>query len=158
VHELTDPRFRLERVSTTFHARDVFAPAAAHLAAGVPIAELGPGLDPATLVRLSIPAPEVRGSQVRATVIAVDRFGNVQLNLRREHLGEFTLPVGERIEVAVAFDAYFALVCRTFADAGDGELIVYEDSYGAYAVAITGGDAAALIGVRPGDELRLLHA
>ena len=68
-HELTDVRFRLPNVSRTFHARDVFAPAAAYLAAGVAISELGPPVDPVDLVRVVMPVPEVRKSQVSATVI-----------------------------------------------------------------------------------------
>jgi S-adenosyl-L-methionine hydrolase (adenosine-forming) len=56
-HELANPRYALQPVSRTFHGRDLFAPAAAHLALGVPLAELGPPLDPEVLVRLSIPEP-----------------------------------------------------------------------------------------------------
>ena len=59
-HELTDQRYRLRDVSRTFHARDIFAPAAAHLAAGVASRELGAGVDPATLVRIDVPEPESR--------------------------------------------------------------------------------------------------
>jgi hypothetical protein len=153
--ELVDERYRLERVSRTFHARDVFAPAAAHLAAGVALAELGPSLDEATLVRLAIPGPEVRGSQARTSVLAIDRFGNVQLNLRREQLDSFELSQGDRIEITMQLEAYYAVVASTFADATAGELILYEDSYGLYSIAISGGDAAALTAATPGDEIRL---
>jgi len=66
-HELTDERYRLSEVSRTFHARDIFAPAAAHLAAGVAIGELGPALDAATLIRIHIPDPEIGRSQLSAT-------------------------------------------------------------------------------------------
>src|SRR6516165_10853490 len=59
VHELAEERYRLPEVSRTFHARDIFAPAAAHLAVGVPIAELGPPLDPGSLVRIELPRAEV---------------------------------------------------------------------------------------------------
>src|SRR5215204_5003719 len=71
-HELTEERYRLERVSRTFHARDIFAPAAAHLAVGVPIEELGPAVDAATLVRLPIPEPRAEAKTLRATVLSVD--------------------------------------------------------------------------------------
>src|SRR5690242_6543586 len=72
-HELTERRYRLEDVSMTFHARDIFAPAAAHLATGVSIRELGPPVDPDTLVRLELPRPETGRAQIRATVLIVDR-------------------------------------------------------------------------------------
>src|SRR5215207_5142872 len=128
-HELTDERYRLGRVSRTFHARDVFAPAAAHLAAGVGLAELGPPVDPATFVRLPFPEPEVGAGRLPATLLAVDRIG---------------LERGDRVELALELEAYYAVVAHTFADAAPGELILFEDSYGAYAIAISGGDASAL--------------
>ena len=157
-HELTDERYRLERVSRTFHARDIFAPAAAHLAAGVGLAELGAPLDPATLVRLPIPEPEVDAGRLRATVLAVDRFGNVQLNVRREHVDAIGLGRGDRVELVLELEAYYAVVADTFADAASGELILFEDSYGAYAIAISGGDASALTAAGPGDAIRISPA
>jgi S-adenosylmethionine hydrolase len=154
-HELTNERYRLERVSRTFHARDVFAPAAAHLAAGVDVAELGPPVDPATLVRLPIPEPGVATGHLQATVLAVDRFGNVQLNLRRKDVDAIGLERGDRVELVLELEAYYAIVADTFADAAPGELILFEDSYGAYAIAISGGDASALTAAGPGDAIRI---
>jgi S-adenosylmethionine hydrolase len=154
-HELVDPRFRLQDVSRTFHARDVFAPAAAHLAAGVEISELGPQIDPAELVRVSVPEPEVGQTQIGATVLGVDRFGNVATNVRREHVDALGLTSGDRVEIRLTLDRYYALVAETFADAQPGELILYEDSYGFVTLAISRGNAARLTGVGAGDELRI---
>jgi S-adenosylmethionine hydrolase len=154
-HELANPAYRLREVSNTFHARDVFAPAAAHLANGVPIEELGPRLDPGELVRVSLPEPEVGRAQISATVVGVDRFGNIALNLRRRHLDELGVAGGDRLEIRLTFDRYYAGVARTFADAPPGELILLEDSYGFVSVAISQGNAARLTGVRAGDELRI---
>ncbi len=157
-HELTNPAYRLPEVSRTFHARDIFAPAAAHLANGVELSELGPALDPADLVRVSVPEPEVGTAQLAATVLGVDRFGNVALNPRREHVDMLGLRDGDRVEVRLALDRYSALLVRTFADAPVGELILYEDSYGFITLAITRGNAARLTGVAAGDELRIVRA
>jgi S-adenosyl-L-methionine hydrolase (adenosine-forming) len=157
-HELTDERYRLPRVSRTFHARDIFAPAAAHLASGVELEQLGPALDPSTLVRVSVPDPDVGRRQVSATVTSVDRFGNIATNLRVEHLDMLGVGTGDRVEVRVSFDRYYALVAGTFADAPSGELILYEDSYGLVTLAISNGNAARLAGLRLGDELRLAIA
>jgi S-adenosyl-L-methionine hydrolase (adenosine-forming) len=156
VRELTEKRYRLPEVSRTFHARDVFAPVAAHLAAGVALEELGPTVDPSTLVRIHIPAPDVGRSRVSATVVAVDRFGNVATNVRPVHLEALGISTGDRVEVRLTFDRYYALVAETFADAQPGELILYEDSYGLVTVAISRGNAARLMGVRSGDELRIV--
>jgi S-adenosylmethionine hydrolase len=154
-HELVDPRYRLSDVSRTFHARDIFAPAAAHVAAGVPVEELGPALDPPQLVRIKVPEPEVGRSQISATVLGVDRFGNVATNVRSADVAALEIAPGDRVEVRLALDRYFAVVASTFADAPPGELILYEDSYGLVTLAISHGNASRLTGVGPGDELRI---
>jgi S-adenosylmethionine hydrolase len=143
VHELT--HYRLEPVSRTFHARDIFSPAAAHLAAGVALEELGPAVDPSTLVRVDVPAADAG----HAVALVIDRFGNIATNLRREHLPA----PGTRVEVSLALDRYYAVVAETFADVSTGELILYEDSYGMVTLAISNGNAARLTGAVVGDEL-----
>jgi S-adenosylmethionine hydrolase len=157
-HELVDPRFRLADVSRTFHARDIFAPAAAHLARGVGIAELGPAIDPADLVRIDVPEPVVGRTQISTTVLVVDRFGNIATNATREHLAALGVAAGDRVEVRLTLDRYYAVVADTFADAGPGELLLYEDSYGLMTLAISGGDAAGLTGVAAGSEIRIAVA
>jgi S-adenosylmethionine hydrolase len=154
-HELADPRFRLPDVSLTFHARDVFAPAAAHLANGVPLEDLGPELEAASLVRVGLPEPALGRAQIGATVLSVDRFGNIATNVRRADMDVLGLSNGDRVEVRLTLDRYFAVVAGTFADAPPGELILYEDSYGLVTLAISHGDAARLTGVASGDELRI---
>jgi S-adenosylmethionine hydrolase len=157
-HELADPRFRLPDVSRTFHARDIFAPAAAHLARGVEITELGPAVDPADLVRLDVPEPVVGRTQISTSVLVVDRFGNVATNAKREHVAALGVAAGDRIEIRLTLDRYYAVLADTFADAGSGELLLYEDSYGLMTLAISRGDAAGLTGVTAGSEIRIAVA
>jgi len=157
-HELADPRFRLASVSHTFHARDIFAPAAAHLASGVDISELGPAVDVADLVRISVPEPVVGRTQISTTVLVVDRFGNVATNAKREHVTALGVAAGDRVEIRLTLDRYYAVLAETFADAGRGELLLYEDSYGLMTLAISSGDAAGLTGVRAGSEIRIAVA
>jgi S-adenosylmethionine hydrolase len=157
-HELADPRYRLPAVSNTFHARDIFAPAAAHLATGVPLDELGPAVGADRLVRIAVPEPEVGRTQISTTVLVVDRFGNVATNARREHVSRLGVSSGARVEIRLALDRYYAIFADTFADAGRGELILYEDSYGLITLAISSGDAAGLTGVSAGDEIRIAVA
>ncbi len=152
-YELANPAYALDSVSRTFHGRDLFSPAAAHLALGVPLGELGPPIDEDALVRLELPVPEVGGSRIRATVLAVDRFGNIALNLTRDHLDEASIVPGMRVELAARGNRYYAVAARTFADATAGELILYEDSYRNVAVAVTRGSAASLLGVEEGSEI-----
>jgi S-adenosyl-L-methionine hydrolase (adenosine-forming) len=156
--QLANERYALQRVSRTFHGRDVFAPAAAHLALGLDPAELGPPIAPAELVRLDMPEPEVGRTSLRATILYVDRFGNMQLNLSREHAVAAQIEPGMRIELHLPLERYYAIAARTFGDARAGELILYEDSYGNLAIAITGGDAARMLQAGPGDEVRITVA
>jgi S-adenosylmethionine hydrolase len=152
-HELANPTYALDSVSHTFHGRDLFAPAAAHLARGLELGELGPPIDPEALVRLELPEPEVGQSRIRATVLSVDRFGNIALNLGRRHLERVAIVPGARVELVVHGNRYFAVAARTFADARPGDLILYEDSYRHAAVAVSGGSAAGLLGVEEGSDL-----
>lgn len=84
--EITSEEIIHSPVSSVFHGRDVFAPAAAHLAAGVPAEDVGPALDPESLVRITLPEPEVDDGVIRCQALDVDRFGNVRLNVRPTHL------------------------------------------------------------------------
>ena len=154
-HELANPEYALDSVSRTFHGRDLFSPAAAHLSLGVALGELGPPVDPEALVRLDLPEPEVGQSRIRATVLGVDRFGNIALNLSREHLDAVAIVPGMRVELAARGNRYYAVAARTFADAPTGELILYEDSYRSVAIAVSRGSAAAVLGVEEGAEIVL---
>jgi S-adenosyl-L-methionine hydrolase (adenosine-forming) len=152
-HELANPAYALASVSRTFHGRDLFSPAAAHLSLGVPLAELGPPIDPEALVRLDIPEPEVGLSRIRATILGVDRFGNISLNLTRDHLDRASIVPGTRVELSARGERYYAVAARTFGDAGAGDLILYEDSYRNLAVAVSRGSAADLLGIEEGSEI-----
>jgi S-adenosylmethionine hydrolase len=154
-HELANPAYSLQPVSRTFHGRDLFSPAAAHLAAGVDLGELGPPIALDELVRLDLPEPEVGRSRIRATVLAADRFGNLALNLTRDHLERAAIVPGTRVEIDSRGDRYYAVAARTFGDAPPGELILYEDSYRKVAVAVSRGSAAELLRADEGDELLL---
>jgi S-adenosylmethionine hydrolase len=152
-HELTNAEFALTPVSRTFHGRDVFAPAAAHLAAGVALERFGPPLDVDSLVRLDVPEPKLGGRTVHATVLYVDRYGNVQLNLVSEHLDRVGISPGTRVSLEIGARRWKARAARTFGDARTGDVILYEDAYRNVAVAVTGGDAAATLAVSPGEAV-----
>jgi S-adenosylmethionine hydrolase len=153
--EITNRRYALERVSPTFHGRDVFSPAAAHLSLGLDPAELGSPLDALTLVRPELPQPEIGERRVRAACLYVDRFGNIQLNVNSAQVEGLGIVPGRTIEVEVAMERFYALAARTFADAGIGDIILYEDAYQNLALAISHGNAAQTFGVRAGMEVRL---
>ena len=153
--ELANPDYALPAVSRTFHGRDLFSPAAAHLALGVPLAELGPPVALDALVRLDLPEPRVSGTRIDATVLYVDRFGNIQLNLTRDDLDSVGVLPGRRVELVLGPERYYATAARTFADARAGDIILYEDSYRNVAIAINGGSAASMLGVGAGEGVRI---
>jgi hypothetical protein len=152
-HELANPKYALDSVSRTFHGRDLFSPAAAHLALGVALGDLGPPIDPDELVRIEAPKPEIGQARMRAAVLGVDRFGNIALNLTREDLDAVGIVPGTRVELAARGNRYYAVAARTFADARPGDLILYEDSYRNAAIAVSRGSAASLLGVDEGSEI-----
>jgi S-adenosyl-L-methionine hydrolase (adenosine-forming) len=158
-HEITNREFALDPISPTFHGRDIFSPAAAHLALGVPLEEMGAKIAASELVRLDIPAPDMRRGRIRAVVVDTDRFGNMQLNLRHDHLEKIGIAIGTQIEIEHNGERYYAVTARTFADARPGDIMLYEDSFQNLGVAISGGDAANMFGAGPGDKLviRLLE-
>ena len=119
-HELANPEYALETISRTFHGRDLFAPAAAHLSRGVAIEELGPPIDPDALVRLDLPQPELGPDKIGATVLYVDSFGNVALNVTREHVAEVGIVPGTQVELELGGERFYAVAARTFADARAG--------------------------------------
>ena len=159
--ELTDPRYRLDSVSATFHGRDIFAPAAAHLAAGVPFSELGPVVDASLLARVEVPLPEVEPGQLEAQVVAVDRYGNLQLAAGVADLVAAGFVPSAVVEVASAhpsaeeIEVSPATVGRTFMDVAPGALLVHEDSSGRLAVALSGGSAARQLAWEPGHAVVL---
>jgi S-adenosylmethionine hydrolase len=155
-HELANPAFALETISRTFHGRDLFSPAAAHLAIGAPLEELGPPVDPDGLIALDVPEPILSERAVVATMLYVDSFGNIMLNLRREDVERIGIVSGTRLELEVSGERYFAVMARTFTDARPGDVILYEDSYRNMSVAISRGDAARMLHAVPSQRIRII--
>jgi S-adenosylmethionine hydrolase len=148
-YELTEPRFQLDDVSMTFHGRDVFAPAAAHLAVGVPPAEFGPEVT--NLIRLPEPRTVVTPEQLTSEIIGVDRFGNLQLAAGSDQLAEFGGRQGDRVRVRHNRSTVDGTVGATFADVPSGALLVHVDSAGQVSLAVNGGSAAEALSGGFGD-------
>jgi len=146
-HLLEDPRYALPDVSSSFHGRDVFAPAGAHLAAGLDIEELGRAVDPRRLLDLEWPRPEIRPSHLRAQAIYLDSFGNVKLSALTDDL-EAALPgirFGDQLMLrageAQAGRDLTVTYARTFGDVPEGAPLLTADSYGRVALSIHQGSA-----------------
>lgn len=151
---ITNPQIMLQPVSRTFHGRDVFSPAAARLAGGMPLSELGPAIDPADLVRREAPDHRIDGAVVHAPVQYIDRYGNIQLAVSGGELdGLFQL--GQMAEIDTGDDRYYARCSDTFTDVGPGEFVLYEDSAGLLSFALNRGNAAELTAIEVGDEIAI---
>lgn len=152
---IENPDFMLEKLSRTFHGRDVFAPAAAHLAAGAKFDDFGPEVALDALVGLTIAEPRRHDDHFHAVVLHVDRFGNLQLNLTPVDLADIGLGVGSVLEVRV--EGYRSLITlgETFSAVPVGELVATEDSYGLVAVSINCGSAAGKLKASLGSSVIL---
>jgi S-adenosylmethionine hydrolase len=164
VHALEHAAYRMAPVSRTFHARDIFAPAAAHIARGVPIDAFGPALDVASLVRLNLPAPVHSVGSLEVSVVLVDAFGNAQLLAETCDLEAAIGPVsgddlltveaadGGHLGESDSIDLRWRL---TYGEAEAGEPLVCLDSYGRLALAINLGNAATKYGLAPDRRVRI---
>jgi S-adenosylmethionine hydrolase len=152
MRHLTSREYFLPGVSKTFHARDIFAPVAAHLAKGVDMPALGPEIS--DCVRLEIPKAKLDGSVWRGVVLKVDRFGNVITNigpqdvpaLFHSHGAAFQMVLGGR-EINKIFSSY--------SSGAAGEVFAIAGSMGYLEVAANQGSAAEILNVGKGDEFTL---
>jgi S-adenosylmethionine hydrolase len=142
---------RLEPASATFHGRDIFAPVAAALAAGEPLAAAGEPLDPDELVTLEMPLARAEADEIVAHAVSVDRFGNVMLDVEHEELAAFGLRLGRPMTV----NGTRCIYAKAFADVQPGEPMVYEDAYRTLALAVNRGSAAELLGLALDDEVHI---
>jgi S-adenosylmethionine hydrolase len=150
---------RLEPVSATFHGRDVFAPVAAHLAAGAPFADAGEPFDPSELVTLELPRARRAGDAFVAHALYIDRYGNVQLDVEHSELTAASgLKLGRPLELEANGRRILAWYALTFADVQPGEALVYEDAYRALALAVNRGSAAAELELELDGEVRISPA
>ena len=154
---LTSEEHRLPAPGPTFAGRDVLAPAAAALATGTALTDLGPEIDPAGLVPGLVGLPQVRdGGAIDAEVWWVDRFGNCQLNVGPEELTALGGTPAAALEVRMGARVKSARWVQAYADAKPSELVLLVDSYGMLALALDRRSAAAEFGLRAGDAVTLV--
>jgi S-adenosylmethionine hydrolase len=147
--QIASPGIVLAPVSHTFHGRDVFAPAAAHLAAGVPIDTIGPAIDATGLRVLEVMGPMVAPGAIGARVVGVDGFGNIQLNVTRDHL------IDAGIEGVVGVGGVEAPIVSTFTDLPPHAVGAIIDSQGFVALVVNQGSAAELLHLGEGSTVVL---
>jgi len=149
--ELNNTEFHLPAAGATFAGRDIFAPAAAQLALGVDLAELGDPVDPALLQPGMLPLSRSEDGTVFAQVLWVDHFGNVQLNVDPDDLADFD----DRVRLRFGDTTRSAQRGEVYADLGAGDVGLLTDSYGLIAIAVNGHSAADALGLAEGDEVTI---
>jgi S-adenosylmethionine hydrolase len=151
--DVGDSPVRLEPLSRTFHGRDIFAPVAAALASGEPLASLGDPTAVEGLCRLTLPRAEVKDGTLRAHVLRADAFGNLILDASPEQLVAAGVSASTALSVNAAGRVHGARHASSFAEVAPGELLLYEDALQMATLAVNRGSAADRLGVGPGEEL-----
>ncbi len=162
VHEvvvLDQAAYHLNQVSSTFHGRDVFSPAAAHIAAGTLVSRLGSAVAPATLQRLETTLPQRKDDAIIAQVVHIDHFGNIITSIPLHQVADLF----ERSQLRLVFPTQRAGISerrRIFASehdmTSDEQPFIYGDSSGHIAVAVRNGNAARILGVSYGAPVTLI--
>ncbi len=147
VYHLNRPQYWLPTVSSVFHGRDIFAPVAAHLANGVPLADLGERIRDPIRLKFAVPVRTPQGW--RGEIIHIDSFGNLSTNLRGEHLQG-----RGKIEVCIGQEHIHGLV-NTFGEGAPGQLVTLMDSSGALAISVVNGSAERTLTARLGDAVEV---
>jgi S-adenosyl-L-methionine hydrolase (adenosine-forming) len=154
--EIGRSSFALAGASATFHGRDLFAPVAAALAAGVALGEVGEPIEPASLAALTRTHASREDHALVAHVQYVDQFGNLQLDAEAPDISWITA-AGALAVSSLAWDHPPQAIRHgvTFADVEAGDLVLYEDAHRRPAIAVNRGSAAQRLGLAVGDELRI---
>lgn len=146
-----NPRYALAPVSNTFHGRDIFAPAAAHLSRGLDLAKLGPAMD--RIHRIAPPSPRInREGVLTGEIVSIDRFGNLVTNIPGEPIAS-----ADAVEIRVG-KTVIDRMTRSYAEGKKGKLFAIVGSTGNLEISVNKGSAAAKTGAEVGDPVRVRHS
>jgi hypothetical protein len=155
--EIVNPAWMIgSGISSTFHGRDIFSPAGAHLARGDDIADAGPSIDVSKLVRLDLKNAAVDENGLHGQVIGTDGpFGNLLLNVSAESFAQLGYQLGDRVPVTLAGKSYTFPFVKTFSDVPVGKELFFIDSRGRLSLGIDQGNFSAIYKVSDGAELTI---
>jgi S-adenosylmethionine hydrolase len=153
VHEIVNPKYMLRKVSTTFHGRDIFSPAAAYLAQEVPASNFGPEISDPLMPSFTQPIAHER--EIRGEIIYVDGFGNIVTNITVEHFKVMNVRKGENLLVAINGKDVIAKLCSAYGEVSANTPLVVVGSGGFLELAVNQGDASSFFGAKTGDKVVL---
>jgi len=146
-----DRMFLTPHPSTTFIARDVYGPVAAHLANGVSLSQVGEKVK--EYVHVPIPEPTVLKARISGEVLTIDRYGNVVTNIKSENTS--TLPKDKLLKLSIQNKIFSLPFVSSYAEAPKDRLTAVINTDGEVELSIPGGNAAKLIGAQPGQQFIL---
>jgi len=149
---LSNPAYHLKRTGTTFHGRDIFAPAAAHLSVGVSPMALGEALG--NFVKLALPEVARQDRSIEGEIVYIDSFGNLFTNIR-EH--DLTGLPRNKLDIVVRSVTIRGL-SQNYASAGVGEFLAVINSWDMLEIAAYKDNAQKRIGAKIGDRVEIALA
>jgi hypothetical protein len=153
VIEITNSKYMLDEVSSTFHGRDIFGPVAAHLANGIPMTEFGEETD--SFVRASFPKSRVSSGKLYGEVIHIDDFGNVITNISLADTHELGITSGTMVRTVVGRTARKIRFCRTYGEVARGQPLALVGSVGLLEISVNTGNASFILKARKGSQVTL---
>ena len=145
-------------LSSTFHGRDIFSPAGAHLARGDDWTLVGPSIDPNTLVKLDLQAAKIDDQGLHGEVIATDGpFGNLVTNVDAEDFLKLGYQRGQNVPITIGEHKFDLPFVKTFSDVPLNKPLIYIDSRGHFALAVNQGSFATTYGIKPPVKFSVPH-
>jgi hypothetical protein len=153
VYVIENPQYMLRNVSRTFHGRDIFAPAAAHLAKGVVASKFGREIEDYVLPDFAVPC--LRNNVVAGEVLHVDDFGNIITNISPEILKKLAVREHESLKVKIGKKVMVLNFCSAYGDVPPGEALAVIGSHDFFEISVNQGDAAEKFKVKTGDPFHV---
>ena len=155
VVRVSNPDYTLKTISRTFHGRDIFAPAGAHLARGVAIENLGPPINPKDLLRLSLPEPVYTSDgTLTGTILTIDHFGNLISNITLEDIDKLIGSQTDKLIVSLGRHAIHGL-SASYSNVATHHPLAIIGSHGYLEIAVNSGNARQFFQVNHGDPVKL---
>ena len=149
--ELTNTKFHLDAMGSTFAGRDIFGSVTGHLCAGVDLDELGTRIDPVGLRPGMLPISREEDGAIVAEVLWIDTYGNVQLNVDLDEIE----PLGDPVSIAYADKTRVVRRAAAYAAVTPGDIGIVIDAYGLVSLCADRASAAEALKMRPGDTVTL---
>ena len=155
IHEIANPKYMLKKVSRTFHGRDIFSPAAAHLAKGVEPSEFGPEIhDP---VRPSFASPKIRKEAISGEIIHIDGFGNLITNISEKDLKAARIYEGETLSIQLGGEELKLKICSSYSEVPRNMPLSIIGGTGFLEISVNQGNASRIFKAKIGDPVVLKH-